>query len=268
MSVSPIRQTRKFTTRNRSEKSAKQGWMKRMLRLETLEQRQLMAADMMPFHNYLYANDVNGDFAITPLDALVIINKLNTTGSGPLSGQESPSDRSALYDVDGDNNLSPLDALTVINALNNGEGLGELAEIRYQFFSVNADGTAGTQLPDPNPNNLIPEAIIGTGERVIVRTQIKDLRTPSPAGVFSAYHELTYANADSTTTEKLQLQWGEFDRLDIQSNVRGGTFTLTYGAETTAPIAVAFTNGIYSSAAQRPTFATLSRRCLQSALET
>lgn len=246
MSVSQIRQTRKSTTRIRSEKSAKQGWMKRMLRLETLEQRQLMAADMMPFHNYLYANDVNGDFAITPLDALVVINKLNTTGSGPLSGQESPSNRSALYDVDGDNNLSPLDALTVINALNNGEGLGELAEIRYQFFSVNADGTAGTQLPDPNPNNLIPEAIIGTGERVIVRTQIKDLRTPSPSGVFSAYHDLSYSNADNSTNEKLQLQWGEFNRLDIQSNVRGGTFTLTYGAETTAPIAVAFTNGIYS----------------------
>ncbi len=246
MSVSQIRQTRKSTTRIRSEKSAKQGWMKRMLRLETLEQRQLMAADMMPFHNYLYANDVNGDFAITPLDALVIINKLNTTGSGPLSGQESPSDRSALYDVDGDNNLSPLDALTVINALNNGEGLNELAEIRYQFFSVNADGTAGTQLPDPNPDNLIPEAVIGTGERVIVRTQIKDLRTPSPSGVFSAYHDLSYSNADNSTNEKLQLQWGEFDRLDIQSNVRGGTFTLTYGAETTAPIAVAFTNGIYS----------------------
>ena len=246
MSVSPIRQTRKSTTRNRSEKSAKQGWMKRMLRLETLEQRQLMAADMMPFHNYLYANDVNGDFAITPLDALVIINKLNTTGSGPLSGKESPTDRSALVDVDGDNNLSPLDALTVINALNDGEGLGELAEIRYQFFSVNADGTAGAQLPDPNPSNLITEAIIGTGERVIVRTQIKDLRTPSPAGVFSAYHDLSYANADNAVTEKLQLQWGEFNRLDIQSNVRGGTFTLTYGTETTAPIAVAFIGGIYS----------------------
>ena len=80
MSVSPTRQARMSKTRNRSEKSAKQGWVKRMLRLEALEQRQLMAADIMPFHNSLVAADVNGDFSISPLDALVVINRLNTQG--------------------------------------------------------------------------------------------------------------------------------------------------------------------------------------------
>jgi large repetitive protein len=247
MSVSPKRQTRKSLTQTSGSKSARKNWMKRMLRLETLEQRQLMATDIMPFHNSLVPADVNGDFAITPLDALVVINKLNTQGSGTLAGKAAPTNRAELFDVDNDNSLSPLDALVVINALNNGEGVGELVEVRYKFFSVNADGTAGTELPDPTPNNGQPDAVIGTGDRVIVRTQIKDLRSPTPLGVFSAYHDLTFKNDDNAATEKLQLQWGEFNQLDIQNNVRGGTFTIRYGSETTAPIAVAFTNGIYSA---------------------
>ena len=247
MTVSPKRQTRKSISQSRAHKTARQSWMKRMLRLEALEQRQLMASDLTPFHNTLIGTDVNGDFAITPLDALVVINKLNTEGSGSLSNKAAPTDRSELIDVDGDNSLSPLDALMVINSLNNGEGTGELVEVRYKFFSVNADGTAGTELPDPTPNNGVPDAVIGTGERVIVRTQIKDLRSPTPLGVFSAYHDLSFTNADLSATEKLQLQWGEFNQLDIQNNVRGGTFTLRYGTETTGPIAVAFNNGIYSS---------------------
>ncbi len=241
MSVSPIRQARKSTTRNRREKSAKQGWVKRMLRLEALEQRQLMAGDIMPFHNSLVAADVNGDFSISPLDALVVINRLNSQGAGSLAGQ-SPIDAASFVDADNDNSLSPLDALMVINAINNGEGVGEQAQVRYKFFSVNADGTAGTELTDPNPGDGIPEANIGTGERIIVRTQMLDLRS-SPQGVFSAYHDLSYTNADGTAAEKLQFQWGEYNQIDIGSSVRGGTFTIKFGNETTAPIAPAFFTG-------------------------
>ena len=229
--------------------------MKRMLRLESLEQRQLMAGDLMPFHNSIVAADVNGDFSISPLDALVVINRLNTQGSGSLAGQ-TPTDINSFVDTDNDNSLSPLDALVVINAINNGEGVGEKAQVRYKFFSVNADGTAGTELPDPNPNDLIPEATIGRGERIIVRTQMADLRTDAgnPQGVFSAYHDLSYTNADGTTAEKLQFQWGEYNQIDIGSSVRGGTFTIKYGTQTTAPIAPAFiTTGtgvkIYDAAA-------------------
>jgi len=212
-----------------------------MLRLEALEQRQLMASDIMPFHNPLVAADVNGDFTISPLDALVVINRLNTQGSGPLAGQ-APSDVNSFVDTDNDNNLSPLDALLVINAINNGEGVGEQAQVRYKFFSVNADGTAGAELPDPNPNDGIPEANIGTGERIIVRTQMLDLRS-APQGIFSAYHDLSYTNADGSPVEKLQFQWGEYNQIDIGNSVRGGTFTIKFGTETTAPIAPAFFTG-------------------------
>ncbi len=215
-----------------------------MLRLESLEQRQLMAGDLMPFHNSIVAADVNGDFSISPLDALVVINRLNTQGSGSLAGQ-TPTDINSFVDTDNDNSLSPLDALVVINAINNGEGVGEKAEVRYKFFSVNADGTAGTELPDPNPSDGVPEATIGTGERIIVRTQMIDLRSDpgNPQGVFSAYHDLSFTNADGSTAEKLQFQWGEYNQIDIGSSVRGGTFTIKYGAQTTAAISPAFITG-------------------------
>lgn len=223
-----------------------------MLRLEALEPRQLMAGDLQ-FHNFVVPTDVNGDSAITPLDALVVINKLNTQGSGPLGGSEGPKNLNSFVDVDGDNSLSPLDALRVINAINNGEGLGEKAEVKYEFYSVKADGTADALLPDPIPDNLQPDATISPGQKVIVRTLMTDLRRDTPPrGVFSAYHDLMYRNADGSTSEKLLFQWGEFNQLDIDGTARSGTFTLRYGpspADQTAPIAIALSSGFPDSVA-------------------
>jgi hypothetical protein len=112
-----------------SSKSSKKSFLSRMLRLESLERRELMASDFAPFHNYLASTDVDGDFKISPLDALMVINQLNTTGAGSLASRSAPQTRTGLVDADGDNNLSPLDALLVINSINRGEGIGELAEI-------------------------------------------------------------------------------------------------------------------------------------------
>jgi hypothetical protein len=252
MTVSPKRQARKPVSQNRAPKTARQNWMKRMLHLEALEPRQLMAGDLQ-FHNFVVPTDVNGDSTITPLDALVVINKLNTQGSGPLSGVEGPKNLNSFVDVDGDNSLSPLDALRVINAINNGEGLGEKAEVKYEFYSVKADGTADTLLPDPSPDNLQPDATISPGQKVIIRTLMTDLRRDTPPrGVFSAYHDLTYKNADGSAAEKLLFQWGEFNQLDIGGTARSGTFTLRYGpraSDETAPISIALSSGFPDSVA-------------------
>jgi VCBS repeat-containing protein len=72
--------------------------------------------------------DVNADGFITPLDALLVINFLNTVGSVPVSGLPAPP---PFRDVNGDNFITALDALLVINHLNSrtgsGEGEGEAA---------------------------------------------------------------------------------------------------------------------------------------------
>jgi len=60
--------------------------------------------------------DVDNDYAVTPLDALTVIDTINQKGflnlTAPRPGFQP------LVDVNGDRSLSPLDALEVINALN------------------------------------------------------------------------------------------------------------------------------------------------------
>ena len=250
MTVSPKRQARTPVAHNRSRKAQRQSWLKRVLRLESLEKRQVMAADLPLFHNDMIPWDVDGDFSVSPLDALIVINRLNTQGSSSLTGQ-APTDKSSYVDVTGDNFLSPLDALSVINALNNGEGQGELVEVKYQFFRVNADGTAGAEFDDAIPENGQPDAIISPGQKVIVRTSVTDLRrinsddpdrVGNPRGVFSAYHDLNFTN-EAGTEEKLLFQWGEFNQLSVRNSATGGTFRLRYGVNETTPIPSAFTPG-------------------------
>ncbi len=72
--------------------------------------------------------DSNNNGTIEPLDALVIINRLNRQGAGTLSVPPE-SDTDILVDTNGDARISPLDALLVINHLNrsslSGAGEGE-----------------------------------------------------------------------------------------------------------------------------------------------
>ncbi len=76
-----------------------------------------------PWQNAFHRMDVNYDLKITGLDALIIINRLNLQGSGPLPVPPvAPTLPAPFYDVTGDNNITPLDALVIINLLNNGGG--------------------------------------------------------------------------------------------------------------------------------------------------
>lgn len=78
--------------------------------------------------------DTNRDGSVTPIDALGIINQLNTYGTGAVAeGETFGLDQS--LDVNRDTFISPLDALAVINYLNEGDagvGEGEAVEIVEQ----------------------------------------------------------------------------------------------------------------------------------------
>jgi hypothetical protein len=74
--------------------------------------------------------DVDNDGNVSPIDALLIINKLN---SGDTSLASTPFARAPFVDVDGDGTLAPIDALLVINRLNapsssDSSGEGEAAD--------------------------------------------------------------------------------------------------------------------------------------------
>ena len=94
--------------------------------------------------------DTNGDGAVTPIDALGVINQLNEFGSSAVAeGETAGLDRS--FDVNRDSFVSPLDALEIINYLNEqaldmGEGEGiEIVEQSTIDTTVAGNEIAATE---------------------------------------------------------------------------------------------------------------------------
>ncbi|MFV2065911.1 MAG: putative Ig domain-containing protein, partial [Pirellulales bacterium] len=77
-----------------------------------------------PWQNPRNRVDVNDDGFVTPIDALLVINELNSRGvldaKGKLPFPRSEPYRGNYYDVNGDGFGTPLDALHIINVLNAG----------------------------------------------------------------------------------------------------------------------------------------------------
>jgi|GEM_PF-2261468 len=82
--------------------------------IERVEPRHLMASD---WQNASLIRDVDNSSLITPLDALLIINNLNSNGTRELMPRVQHTGVMS-YDVNADNYLTPLDVLVVINAIN------------------------------------------------------------------------------------------------------------------------------------------------------
>ena len=97
--------------------------MRRRSKFETLEHRLLLAADWQNPINEFDVNGSDGPVAVTPLDALLIINELTSPSvSHPvtrvLPALSSQDAEPAFYpDVDGNDVVTPFDALLVIDEL-------------------------------------------------------------------------------------------------------------------------------------------------------
>lgn len=112
-----------FQFKPRSSKSCgrlqphrRKGKRNRSLFFEQLETRHLLAGD---WQNPLFRLDVNDDAFVSPIDALVVINSLNSLGSRELTEPfDNGSPTAAYLDVNGDGSVAPSDALALINYLN------------------------------------------------------------------------------------------------------------------------------------------------------
>jgi len=71
-----------------------------------------------PWKNAIRPLDVDNNGVIAPLDALIVINRLNAQGAGPLPPPVASQSPPPFYDPNGDNQVTALDALQVINHLN------------------------------------------------------------------------------------------------------------------------------------------------------
>lgn len=96
--------------------------LSRKMIVESLESRAMMAADA--FHNFTMPEDADASGVVTPLDALVVINRINQSIAGNPSGVAPSRSQSAMVDVDADQTVTPLDALVVIDALNAQNSIG------------------------------------------------------------------------------------------------------------------------------------------------
>ncbi|MEO9592612.1 peroxidase family protein [Rhodopirellula bahusiensis] len=99
-----------FRSKRRKKRSARE---RRLLRCESLEHRQLLAADFGGYrHNVYDSEDVNDDGRVSAMDALLIINAMTS---------ETTHDEIMFTDVNDDGRRSALDALRVINRIERGD---------------------------------------------------------------------------------------------------------------------------------------------------
>jgi hypothetical protein len=123
----------------------------RRLILENLENRTVMAGDC--FHNFMLPEDADANGSVTPLDALVVIDRINQSLANGPSRSNATTDL-ALVDVDADNSLSPLDALGVINHLNSqtsmGSGAARASRVEHSRRIERIEQAIASNLLPPN----------------------------------------------------------------------------------------------------------------------
>jgi hypothetical protein len=99
------------------------GLVRQRLVSETLE---IQVITSTPWQNAILSEDVNANGEVTALDALTVINRLNSGEPDELTTPNDPNELiGRFYDVSGDGRVSALDALKVINYLNRETSEGE-----------------------------------------------------------------------------------------------------------------------------------------------
>jgi hypothetical protein len=114
------------------------------IRFDSL-QFNVTAGSNAPLQNFSLPQDVNNDGAVSPIDALLIINEVSRAapmGEGELAGN-APIIASQYYtDVNGDQRTSALDALQVINYLKRASDSEPNGEAVAQDLSVPATSSS------------------------------------------------------------------------------------------------------------------------------
>jgi VCBS repeat-containing protein len=165
-----------------------------------------------PWQNPRNALDVNNDTVVSAIDALQIINRLNSDGPHVLA---SPPDAPPppFVDTNGDGSLSPIDALLVINFLNGqttGEGEASLPIADGAFSTGDSQVIA---MPMTSGQGSIAES--SAQSRVSTRVNASDLYFADLSS------EETKASNDSTSESSMNA----FDDEDSLDDLLNGLFT-------------------------------------------
>ena len=140
------------------------------------------------WHNPIEASDVNGDGAISPIDALHVINELNINGARKLDGSISPHKAGLLYDSFEDGHVSPLDAVTVLNAIGAEGEDHDIVQLR--LVTTDLEGN--------------PVSQVDVGQDFLLTAMVQDLTARADGGVFAAYVDVTYDAALVSASGEIQ----------------------------------------------------------------
>ncbi|MCU0873090.1 MAG: dockerin type I domain-containing protein [Pirellulaceae bacterium] len=168
-----------------------------------------------PWQNYAKPLDVDGNGQVVPLDALLIINRLNEVGSQRLpspAGNQSPP---PYYDTNGDGELAPLDALLIINFLNappasaagEGESLLQLGPLLAADVSAN--------ITWPNPRSPGPSSSIRSFEDF---SEVNGGLTRKTQGAAQPGQTVSPSQADRVFSA-VSKDWLNFDSSDWEADI-------------------------------------------------
>ncbi len=141
-----------------------------------------------PFQNPADPRDVNGDGEVTPLDALLVINHINSTGVGPIPGsalRNGSGEGQIWIDVNGDGVISPIDVLIIVNTLN-----------RQRLVQLNAVKPEGEDDQMPSPIETIGPVVIQPQTANIPAGSAPEIVTIGPGLACPAIESVTNSEID------------------------------------------------------------------------
>jgi hypothetical protein len=103
--------------------------------------------EVSPWQNPNNPVDVDGNGVVSPLDALLVINNLDTYPGGVLPALGSGQTPTFWLDTNGNGTISPLDALLVINALPSAAQASALPREALSFAASSGEPVTNNSIP-------------------------------------------------------------------------------------------------------------------------
>ena len=136
-----------------------------------------------PFRNPINRNDVNNNGAVTPLDALQIINALNRAGASTIRlDQATPTDLPPFPDTNSDGVVTVSDALNVINELN----------LNRNTFSGSGEQVSTQYVP--TANGVYASGATAVGDLLVAEANEASLVSRDPVSTIAAEGESSSAS--------------------------------------------------------------------------
>jgi hypothetical protein len=207
---------------------------RRALRSETLEKRQLLAGDLLEHHNYAIPEDVNGDWRVTPLDALLVLTHISRNGGSSSLAGLSAEESGQFVDVSGTGEVTPLDALLVLNRIASGEAAGELLQLQ-----LNPRTAGDTAVSASAFNPATRELTVGVGEVFNLELLYRDLRPSGignpKLGAFAIYSDILFDPAGQGVLQPVltETQFVEFSASIDQAT--SGSLQFSYPGDPSRP---------------------------------